>query len=84
MESGNESVKIKRNENIEEYDKQYHRDYYERKKAEIKANASIKSPCSVCNKMVQKQHKSQHKKTAACKMHALYKQQLFQQQVAAN
>jgi hypothetical protein len=79
MEIQNETVKINRKDNYDEYNKQYHREYYDRKKADIKANVSIKIPCGVCNKMVQKQHKAKHQKTAACQMHASYKRQLQQQ-----
>jgi hypothetical protein len=82
MENGN--VIINRKENTDEYDKQYHRKYYERKKTEIKERVSVKSPCSVCNEMIQKQHLSKHRKTSSCQMHASYKQQLLQQQEAVN
>jgi len=43
-----------RKQNPDEYDKHYHRCYYERKKAEIKERVSVKSPCEICGKMVQK------------------------------
>ena len=76
MEKINDSAKKNIKKNKIMYDKAYHREYYMLKKKEIKERASVKIPCSVCNKMIQKQHMSKHKKTAACKLHASYKLQI--------
>ena len=70
---------ISRKENPDEYDKKYHKGYYERKKDEIKARVSVKSPCAICGKMVQKQHKSKHIKTPSCIIHGAYKELLNMQ-----
>jgi hypothetical protein len=67
---------LTRKENKDEYDKNYHKEYYLKKKASIKERVSVKVPCTVCGKMVQKQHKSKHLKTPSCRVHASYKQML--------
>ena len=76
MEKINDNAKNNSKKNTLVYDKAYHREYYKLKKTEIKERASVKIPCSFCNKMIQKQHMSKHKKTAACKIHASYKLQI--------
>ena len=70
---------ISRKQNPDEYDKHYHRCYYERKKAEIKERVSVKSPCEICGKMVQKQHKAKHLKTPSCEIYGKYNILLNQQ-----
>ena len=74
-----EVAKINRKDNKAEYDKQYRHNYYEEKKADIKARVSVKIPCAVCGKMIQKQHMSKHKKTKSCLLYEAYQQILINQ-----
>ena len=74
-----EVAKINRKDNKAEYDKQYRHNYYEERKADIKSRVSVKIPCTVCGKMIQKQHMSQHKKTKSCVLYEAYQQILHNQ-----